>query len=110
MFVPQVFEVCISTHYLLRQQHAVDHMDDTVVADNVRGHDRCSIDKDFTIREFNLDQLPIDCRRRGHLHHICRKMLSRDDVIGQDSGERAFRFRLHESFDRARWEFRECGV
>jgi len=55
LFMPQQIEACISIHYLLRQQHAVDHVDHTVVADNVRGHDSRSIDKDFAICEFHFD-------------------------------------------------------
>ncbi len=55
LFMPQRKEACISIHYLLRQQHAVDHVDHTVVADNVRRHDSRSIDKDFAVGEFNFD-------------------------------------------------------
>ena len=55
LFMPQQIEACSSIHYLLRQQHTVDHVDHTVVADNVRRHDSRSIDKDFTVGEFNFD-------------------------------------------------------
>jgi len=108
--LPQVFEACIAIHNLLRQQDAVDDVDHAVVADNVSGHNSRSIDMDFAISDFHFDQLPIDRRRRGHLHHVCRQMLARDDVVGQDSSERALCFWLDETFDGARWKLRKCGV
>ena len=53
--LPQVFEACISLHYLLRQQHAVDDVDHAVVANNVSGHNSRSIDMDFAIGDFHFD-------------------------------------------------------
>ncbi len=55
LFMPQRNEACISIHYLLRQQNAVDDMDHAVVADNVRGHNSRSIDIDFAICEFHFN-------------------------------------------------------
>ena len=55
LFMPQRIEACISTHYLLRQQNAVDDMDHAVVTDNVRGHNSRSIDINFAICEFHFD-------------------------------------------------------
>ena len=55
LFIPQQIEACISIHYLLRQQNAVDDMDHAVVTDNVRGHNSRSIDIDFAICEFHFN-------------------------------------------------------
>ena len=55
IFLPQRIKACISIHYLLRQQHAVDDMDHAVVTDNVRGHNSRSIDIDFAICEFHFN-------------------------------------------------------
>lgn len=55
LFMPQRIEACISIHYLLRQQNAVDDMDHAVVTDNVRGHNSRSIDINFAICEFHFD-------------------------------------------------------
>ena len=55
LFMPQRIEACISIHYLLRQQNAVDDMDHAVVTDNVRGHNSRSIDINFAIGEFHFN-------------------------------------------------------
>ena len=55
LFMPQQTEACISIHYLLRQQNAVDNMDHAVVADNVRGHNSRSIDINLAIGEFHFN-------------------------------------------------------
>lgn len=53
--LPRVFEACISIHCLLRQQDAVDDVDDAVVADDVSGYDSRSVDVDLAISDLHFD-------------------------------------------------------
>ena len=95
---------------LLRHQDGIDDVDDTVVADDVRGNDGRAIHVNLAIGNLDIDRLPIDGGGRRHLHHIGGKVFARNDVIGEDSGKGCFRFRLHKRLDRTRGQFGEGSI
>ena len=59
LFMPQQTEACISIHYLLRQQNAVDNMDHAVGGGDVGGRDIGAIDAHLAAFDHDLHGLTL---------------------------------------------------